>query len=76
MGNFNSIRVRTRIHCCSGCVPPKRQVGCHVWCEEYLAEKKEHDEIKDTIYENRAKDAMVRETKIRAIEKVKKRHKR
>lgn len=34
------------IHCCYGCVAPKRYPGCHGSCPEYLAEKTEHDRIK------------------------------
>lgn len=33
------------IKCCIDC--QKRQVGCHAECEEYLAEKKRHDEEKE-----------------------------
>ena len=34
------------IHCCKGCVAPKRHPGCHGSCPEYLADKAEHDRIK------------------------------
>lgn len=32
-----------RIKCCKDCVPPKRKIGCHAHCEEYLTEKAELD---------------------------------
>ena len=34
---------------CQGCEPPKRYPGCHSHCEEYIAWKKEHDELKEKI---------------------------
>lgn len=34
------------INCCKGCVAPKRYPGCHASCEEYRADKAEHDRIK------------------------------
>lgn len=33
-------------YCCYGCVPPKREPGCHSTCPEYLADKAEHDRLK------------------------------
>ena len=29
----------TTIKCCKDCVPPKRHIGCHGYCEEYIEEK-------------------------------------
>lgn len=40
---------------CRGCKPPKRQVGCHSTCPEYLAAKEEHEKIQQKI--RNAKDA-------------------
>jgi hypothetical protein len=34
------------IKCCYGCVPPKRNPYCHSTCQEYIAEKAEHEKIK------------------------------
>lgn len=31
------------IRCCKDCVPPKRFVGCHSTCPDYLREKEEWD---------------------------------
>lgn len=52
------------IKCCNGCVPPKRNPGCHGNCPEYLAEKAEYDrlmaqdrekrDIGNAIYSNRS----------------------
>ncbi len=40
------------IHCCKGCVPPKRHSGCHATCEEYLKEKAQFEEDKRKMKEN------------------------
>lgn len=31
--------------CCKCCVPPKRHIGCHSNCPEYLEEKKNLDRL-------------------------------
>lgn len=38
--------------CCKGCVPPKRHVGCHSECEEYLKDKEELKKRKEQIKMN------------------------
>lgn len=35
--------MRYRIECCKDCVPPKRHVGCHSSCKEYIDEKAEYE---------------------------------
>ena len=35
------------IHCCRDCIPPKRQIGCHAYCEAYIREKAVLDEIRE-----------------------------
>lgn len=35
------------ITCCKDCIAPKRHIGCHEVCLEYLSEKKKHDEMKE-----------------------------
>lgn len=35
------------IRCCRNCVPPKRHLGCHDRCKEYLEEKAEDERIKE-----------------------------
>ena len=42
------------IMCCRGCVAPKRYPGCHGSCPEYIAEKSEHERLKDA-YEKRGR---------------------
>ena len=39
--------------CCYGCVPPKREPGCHSTCPEYLRRKAEHDALKAKTDEQR-----------------------
>lgn len=40
-------------YCCYGCVPPKREPGCHSTCPEYLKQKAEHDALKAKADEQR-----------------------
>ena len=35
------------ITCCKDCTPPKRYVGCHSQCKEYLKEKEEYEKQKE-----------------------------
>lgn len=44
------------IYCCCNCVAPKRHVGCHTDCEEYVGEKGVHDDREDLIRKQRALD--------------------
>lgn len=41
------------IICCKECKPPKRYPGCHGQCPEYLAQKAEHERLKEA--ENKQK---------------------
>ena len=34
-------------NCCKECKPPKRAVGCHGHCKEYLDSKEEHEKRLD-----------------------------
>lgn len=45
------------IKCCNGCVPPKRQLGCHDWCKEYLEEKAKYE--KDKKKEKESRNAII-----------------
>ena len=31
--------------CCINCTPPKRSIGCHGRCAEYLESKQEHERV-------------------------------
>lgn len=37
------------VKCCKDCIPPKRQLGCHSKCEEYIKEKAENDALNKKI---------------------------
>ena len=51
------------IYCCNGCVPPKRNGYCHTYCEEYLAEKAEHERQKAVDDQKRdVKTGLIRQT--------------
>lgn len=39
--------------CCKGCVAPKRHVGCHSTCKEYLDDKAAYDEEQANIRKER-----------------------
>ena len=41
------------INSCKECKPPKRYPGCHDHCQEYLAQKAEHDKCKAEEYKKR-----------------------
>ena len=49
------------IHCCRDCIPPKRQIGCHAYCEAYIREKAVLDEIREK--ERKWKEANLGPTK-------------
>lgn len=53
------------IKCCKDCVPPKRYPGCHDRCQEYLEEKRIHDEIKQKRYEENQITGGLREQSMR-----------
>lgn len=52
---------------CYGCVPPKRQLGCHSTCEEYLEYRKkiEAKPDKDLDYANYLNDILAKNRKRR-----------
>lgn len=39
---------------CFGCVPPERQIGCHVWCKKFLDWTGRENERKAKIAKERA----------------------
>lgn len=43
MLNTDSGVARGVFNCCKHCVPPKRHVGCHACCKEYIAAKNKHE---------------------------------
>lgn len=65
------------ITCCKDCVAPKRHVGCHTYCQEYIDEKKKHDEKKAEIDRKRHTNNAIDDHRIGTIIKQmkKRRHK-
>lgn len=59
----------TGIKCCKGCVAPKRYPGCHSNCPEYLTEKKQWDEQKKIISEQRQAYNNLYEQRSRGVHK-------
>ena len=55
------------ITCCKGCM--KRHPGCHATCPDYLAEKLQHDILRDKEQRKRRAESEVYETHIGAVEK-------
>lgn len=60
---------KVKIRCCIDCVPPKRHVGCHSTCEEYLKEKAEWDAVKEEERKNRMVDYTITNYDIKKMDK-------
>ena len=56
---------------CRYCVPPKRQPGCHAWCEDGIAWGKEYHAKQERIKAEKQKDCAVTDTIMGLEEKVK-----
>ena len=41
------------IFSCKGCVPPKRHVGCHATCEDYIRESEENNRVREQKQKNK-----------------------
>ena len=41
------------ITCCKNCKPPKRHIGCHSDCKQYIKEKEEFEKQKAKIDKNK-----------------------
>lgn len=61
-----------KISCCKDCVPPKRHIGCHSTCEEFLAEKAEYEAEKAIENKARKEYADFTAAKVGAVTKTKK----
>ncbi len=51
----------SKISCCKDCTPPKRRIGCHGYCEEYIKEKVVLEQIREK--ERKWKEANLGPTK-------------
>ena len=47
------------IRCCTNCVPPKRHVGCHATCKDYITEKADWEAKKKLIAKDKAKSQRI-----------------
>ena len=65
------------IQCCRFCGPPRRQVGCHVTCEDYIREKKEYDarqeQYRKALGEIIDQESIIKSRKHRCIDMVRRR---
>ena len=50
---WNGKKFKSSIEVCKDCVD--REIGCHATCEKYITAKKEWEETKRLIYEERCK---------------------
>lgn len=57
------------IRCCNGCVAPKRHVGCHGTCPDYIKEKAEHDARMAEDYKRRHLNQNLNDQRYTAITK-------
>lgn len=45
--------MKEKIKCCKNCVPPKRHLGCHNECTEYIQEKEQREKENEIIAKKR-----------------------
>lgn len=60
------------IRCCNGCVPPKRHVGCHGTCPDYIREKAEHDALMAKEWQKRSINQGLTNETFRAVQRASK----
>lgn len=65
-----------KIKCCRYCIAPKRHVGCHGECVEYLEERKALDELSQGAYEKRRIAQNIYEQRSESVRKAAKRKRR
>lgn len=64
------------ISCCKNCVAPKRHLGCHSTCPEYLSEKAAHDEMMAAYAKEAKIDSAIIKQRNNAIRKARKKRRR
>mgnify|MGYP003292014112 CR=1 FL=1 len=62
------------IKCCKDCVPPKRYIGCHSICPDYIEEKAEYDRLKAIEQKNRSIHHSIISQRIDGVTRAQKRH--
>ena len=53
--------IKSTIQCCEGCVAPKRHIGCHAVCPEYISEKAAYEEIRSGAMKKKKTDEAVKD---------------
>jgi hypothetical protein len=53
--------IKNTIQCCKDCVAPKRHIGCHGHCPEYLGEKAMQDERRNAAIKKKKTSEAVHE---------------
>ena len=49
-----------KIECCQYCVAPKRHIGCHAKCPDYLGEKAKHEEKRSKYFHEKEIESAVK----------------
>lgn len=62
------------ITCCKECVAPKRHIGCHGNCEEYLAERAKYELLKEQYNQQKRISTDIYNQRAGRIEKALRRH--
>lgn len=62
------------IKCCIFCIAPKRHLGCHSTCPEYLEEKKKLDKVRADRYREYRTRTLVDDFRFGARNRNKKNH--
>lgn len=63
----------TLITCCKDCIAPKRHIGCHSDCKQYIKEKAEFEEEKKKMKEN--KNHVISTNEFNMLFRIKRTHK-
>ena len=58
---------------CKNCPPEVRPEACHVTCEKYISWKKEHDELREKMHEQKNQYTIYSRKIQNHIEKIRKR---
>ena len=48
------------IECCKNCIAPKRHLGCHAECPEYIGEKAAYEEKRKKAFQKKEMESAVK----------------
>lgn len=57
------------VRCCFGCVAPKRHVGCHATCPEYIEESDRNQKERELRHKSRAREQELWESRHHSVAK-------